>query len=346
MDALRFVFFSAALWLLTGCQLGYYLSSGYNQMALLSQRVPIEKAIKDPNLSAEDKSKLELAQEARHFAENTLKLKPTKNYTSFVKLDRPYVTYVVSAAPKWKLEHYQWDYFWVGKMPYRGFFNEADAKKEQEKYDKMNYDTFLRGVSAYSTLGYFKDPILSSMLRYKNHDLVNTVIHESVHATIYIKNSADFNERLATFLGNKGTDLFYAQQKSEAGAKELEQIAAESKDEALFSEFISKEIKSLDEWYKQQTEQSEDVRKNRIKEIQTRFTTELKPKLRSESYKRFPEIELNNARLLVYKTYMEDLSDFEKLYQKVGGDFSLFIERCRSLEKHEKPEQGLKDLLN
>jgi predicted aminopeptidase len=135
-------------------------------MKLLQARVPIAEALKDPTLSAEEKHKLELAQKTREFAEKDLHLKPTENYTSYVKLDRPYVTYVVSAAPKWELKHYQWSYPFVGKMPYKGYFSEADAKTEEADLKKEDLDTYMRGVSAYSTLGWFKDPLLSSMLRY------------------------------------------------------------------------------------------------------------------------------------------------------------------------------------
>lgn len=344
MDALKLTLLALIFPLLTACQLGYYVSSGWNQMSLLSKRVPIEKALKDPTLTPEEKSKLELAQHAREFAENTLKLKPTKNYTSFVKLDRPYVTYVVSAAPKWKLEHHLWSYPFVGKMPYKGFFNEESAKEEQEDLKKENLDTYMRGVSAYSTLGWFNDPLLSSMLRYKDYDLVNTIIHETVHATIYIKNSSDFNERLAVFLGNKGAEMFYKQQEG-PDVPTIKQIQNENKDEKLFSEFISGEIKDLTQWYNTQSNKTEDDRRTRIKEIQARFEKNLKPKLSSENYKRFNEIELNNARLLVYKTYVQDLSDFEKLFVKSNSDISVFLEKCKSLETHKNPEQGLKDLL-
>lgn len=331
---------------LLGCQMGYIVSSGYNQMKLLNARVPIEKALQDPTLSETDKSKLQLAQKARAFAEQDLHLKPTKNYTSFVKLDRPYVTYVVSAAPKWELKHYNWSYPFLGKMPYKGFFNEADAKAEAEELKKEDLDTYVRGVSAYSTLGWFKDPLLSSMLTYKNHDLVNTVIHETVHATLYIKHEADFNERLAVFLGNKGTEMFYLKEEG-PDSPTLKEIQKENQDDKIFSAFITKEIKSLEDWYKNlpQAEHSEEKRQARINEIQEHFKTEVLPKMQTQSYAKFPTFQLNNARLLVYKTYMQDLSDFEKLYEKVGKDFSKFIEECKKLEGSKNPAQDLKKMI-
>jgi len=345
MDVLKFALAAGSVVILSGCQIGYYFSSAYNQMSLLSSRVPMEKALEDPSLNEDQKRKLLLAGKVREFSEKELHLKVTKNYTAFVKLDRPYVTYVVSAAPKWELKHHLWSYPFVGKMPYKGYFNEKGAQEEEQDLKKKDLDTYLRGVSAYSTLGWFNDPLLSSMLNYPDHDLVNTLIHETVHTTLYIKNSADFNERMAVFLGNKGMELFYQQQEG-SDSKTVLQTRTENEDDKLFSLFISKEINDLETWYKSQPEKNEEYRQIRIKEIQERFKTELAPKLKSKSYSRFPDLALNNARLMVYKTYMQDLNDFEVLYEQVGRDFSKFIEKCKSLESSKKPEEDLKKLIS
>lgn len=330
----------------SGCQMGYLMKSGYGQMKLLGSRVPLNEALEDPNLDEAKKRKLRLAEEARVFAERELHLATSKNYTAYVELGRPYVTYVVSAAPKWELKHYQWSYPFMGKMPYKGFFNEADAVEEERSLQQEGLDTYMRGVSAYSTLGWFNDPILSSMLRYDDYDLVNTIIHETVHATLYIKHAADFNERLATFLGNKGAELFYLK-KEGADSKTLKQIQLENEDNKLFSTFISSELKLLEQWYKElpPDERKEEKRSERIREIQKKFAAEVIPQLKTDNYKKFSEARLNNARLLVYKTYLQDLSDFESLYNLVGQDYSKFIESCRSLEKTQDPASALKAIL-
>lgn len=331
----------------SGCQMGYLMKSGYGQMKLLNSRIPVDEALKDPNLDEGKKKKLKLAQEARTFAETELHLKSTKNYTSYVELGRPYVTYVVSAAPKWELKHHQWSYPFMGKMPYKGYFNENDAKEEEKSLQQDNLDTYMRGVSAYSTLGWFNDPILSSMLRYDDYDLVNTIIHETVHATLYIKNSADFNERLATFLGNKGAELFYLK-KEGADSPTLKLIQSENDDSKVFSQFISAELDALEQWYKElpSSERSEEKRTQRIQQIQSKFSAEVVPRLKTESYKRFADAKLNNARLLVYRTYMQDLSDFEKLYELRDRSYFSFIEACRGLEKAKDPSAELKKMLS
>lgn len=331
--------------LLCGCQMGYLMKSGYGQMKLLSSREPLEKVLADSKLDEEKKQKLRLAQEARLFAEQDLHLAATKNYTSYVELDRPYVTYVVSAAQRWELTHYQWSYPFMGQMPYKGYFNEADAMDEEKTLQEQNLDTYMRGVSAYSTLGWFNDPILSSMLRYDDYDLVNTIIHETVHTTLYIKQAADFNERLANFLGNIGAEQFYLK-KEGANSPTLQKIKEENDDNKIFSDFISRELKELEKWYKELpvNARTEKKRLDRIAEIQQKFIQEILPRLKSDSYKKFPELKLNNARLLLYKTYMQDLSDFESLYELMGKNYSHFLEKCKSLEKSENPEQALKQL--
>lgn len=343
MDVLKTAALALSAVLLSSCQINYIVKSAYNQFSMMSSQVSMEEALKDPKLTDEQKRKIQLAQKAREFAESELALKPTKNYTKFVLLDRPYVTYVVSAAPKWKLEAYKWHYPVVGSMPYKGFFNEADAKKEQESLKEENLDTYMRGVSAYSTLGWFKDPLLSSMLQYKDYDLVNTIIHETVHATLYIKHEADFNERMAVFLGNKGAEMFYLQQEGPSSPT-LATVKNENGDDKLFSSWLSVKLKALELWYEKlpKDQQIEEQRQAQFKQLQEDFKKELLPQLKSESYKKFQDIKLNNARLLVYRTYMQDLGDFEKLYEKVGGDFKKFVEECKSLEKEKDPVAALK----
>jgi predicted aminopeptidase len=322
------------------------VKSGYNQISMMTQRTPIQSVLDNPAVSESTKKKLGLALEARKFAEEDLKLASTENYTTYVHLDRPYVTYVVNAAHKWKLEHNLWYFPFVGEIPYKGFFNEEDAIEEENELKKKDLDTYRRGVSAYSTLGWFNDPLLSSMLRYKDHDLVNTIIHETVHATLYIKSSADFNERMAVFLGNRGAEMFYLKKEGPA-SKTLDLIRRENEDDKVFSHFIGAEIDLLQKWYDEQPEGSlnEEKRRERLKSIQTKFAKEIQPRLKSDSYKNFPTIELNNARLMVYKTYLQDLSDFQMLFDIVKGNFSEFLLCGERLRKHREPEEGLKEII-
>lgn len=329
---------------LSGCLFTYLVKSGYNQMSLLSDREPIEKVLKQQNLSPEHRHKLELALQIRDFAQNKLKLKQTDNYKTYVDIRRPYVTYIVTVAEKWQLEPRLYWYPLVGNLPYKGFFKKEEADEEAKKFDPQKYDVMVRGVSAYSTLGWFDDPLLSSMLDGEDHDLVNLILHESTHATLYFKSQADFNERLATYVGNVGTEIYY-REKEGLQAPTLKKIADENRDEKIFSEFISHEIKTLKEWYKSQTVQSEEARNQRIAEIQKKFTSDIAPTLRTKNYINFPKMNLNNAVLLYFNTYVFDLTDFDKLYRHFNENFSDFLSYCRSLEKNPDPQKAIKEIV-
>lgn len=346
MDLVKTLGWWFSLLLLNSCQMGYLINNGWEQMSLLAHRQPLTEALHDSKITEEEKSKIRLAIEVRDFAANELGLKVDQIYTSYVKLNRPYVTWVVSASVRNKIQSHLWSFPIVGKMPYKGFFSEAKAL-EEEKTMLATMDTYVRGVSAYSTLGWFKDPLLSSMMRYKDHDLVDTIIHELVHANLYIKNQADFNERFAVFLGQKGMEMFY-HHKEGSLAPTLKLAQDENQDDALFSEFITREIDGMNLWYRSQegTEIKEADRQQKFSDIKARFRETTLPRMKTKSWSHFLETPLNNARLSVYKTYMKNLDDFQKLYAKVGSDFKKFMQVCQKLQDHPDPEQGLKELLN
>lgn len=339
---MRFLYLAAATLLLTSCQLTYLIKSGYHQARILGRRVPLDEALASAYLSSEMKEKIKLTKDVREFIENKLKLKLGSNYTSFVQLDQPYVTYALSGAEAFELKPYEWNYPLVGRLPYRGHFTKEDAEQDERELSSQGYDTFVRGITAYSTLGWLSDPLLSSMLRYQSGSLVNVVIHETVHANLFIKGQADFNERLATFIGNIGTEMYYLE-KEGSSSSELQRIRDSSFDDKLFSEFLSTELESLKAWYEHNKGAvNAEAKQARLKEIQTRFERSAFPRMKTKDYAFFISEKLNNARLLSFKTYFYDLSDFEKIYESMGRDFQKFFEFCKSLEGTGDPEAALK----
>lgn len=326
--------------ILSGCQIDYILKSGYHQALLIKKQVPIEEYLKNPNIPPEEKEKLDLVMNIKQFAENDLGLKKSKNYTTFVELDRKFVSYIVQVAYPFELKYRYWKFPIVGKMPYKGYFVEADAKKEAEIYSKDGFDTYVRGVRAYSTLGWFKDPVLSSMMSYDEDDLVNLIIHETTHTTLYIKSSADFNEQLATFVGNKGTELYYEKIEGK-NSKTLKKIKLKNEDEKIFSQFITTEMQELDSWYTSNAGKiTKDEKEKRLSAIQESFK---KLKFQTQAYEYFKNMKLNNAILLGYKTYVNDLSKFEKVYEKYKN-MKNFIQSVKTLEGSKDPESDLKKL--
>ncbi len=311
----------------------------------MNKRVPIEEAIQTQNLSKRHIKKLKLAESARQFAETTLGLEKSNNYTSFVKLNGPYVTHLLTVAPAFELKSHKWWFPIVGQLPYKGFTTKDEAIEESRSFSEELYDTYIRGVSAYSTLGWFDDPLFSSHLNYSDHRLVNLIIHETVHVTLYIKSNANFNERLATFFANKGTEAFYKQLEGEASST-LIKIKKESKDKNIFSKFISHEIKSLGSWYKKNSiNMTHEIKSERLLEIQNNFISNVKPKLNIYSYHSFTSKPLNNAQILAYKTYVYDQSDFETAFMKFNGNFKEFMSFCKRLAKDDDPEKSLRDFI-
>lgn len=344
MVSLRVLLFSLGLCQL-GCQLPYILKSGYEQSKILAQRESLEKVLHKDSIPEEVKSKIRLAQEAKVFAETKLGLTPTDNYSSYVDLNRPYVSWIVQAAKAYELKPYLWDFPLVGELPYKGFFSPEAAKQEAQSFDPLKYDTYIRGVTAYSTLGWFNDPLLNTMMTYSEPDLVELIIHESVHATLYIKSQADFNERLATYLGQLGAERFYLYKEGE-DSPTVKRIRAERQDQQLFSRFLSKELQLLEEWYAaSETHRTPEAKEERLRALQVKYREEIVPQLKTPSLQKALEGELNNARLIALKTYQMDLEDFEKLYLKLDRDIAAFLAACKRLEEAEDPVQKLKDLL-
>lgn len=314
---------------------------------MLSTRIPIEKALQSTKLTPVQKSKIEISLAAKNFAFEKLGLTKSDNYSHFVQLDGPYVTYAVMASYKWKLQPFLWKFPIIGKAPYKGYYSEKLALQEADEMKKQNYDVYVRGIPAFSTLGRMNDPLLSSMLTYKEHDLVSTIIHELTHTTLFIKDNIDFNERLAVFVANKGTELFYLE-KEGLQSKTLQLIKDENADDQLFSEFITIELDQLKSWYQNfdstkniSTDDKEKIRQERFELIRTRFNLNLKEKLKTKTYLRFASGEMNNARLGTYQTYMKNLGDFESLYRKMGSKIQPFLKKCAELNSVEDPEKQL-----
>jgi predicted aminopeptidase len=331
---------------LSGCQMGYLVKSSYDQLALLAKTERLERALHDPDIDKETKRKILLVQEVKKFAEEKIGLVHTRNYDKFVKLDDKYVTYVVTASPKNELKSYLWTFPIVGSVPYKGFFKKADADEEKQLMEKQNLDVAVRGVTAYSTLGWFADPLLSSMTSYDDAELVETVIHETTHATLYIKSNADFNERFAMFVGSKGMEQFYKEREGEnspAIAKSHE-LAEDSK---VFAAFISQELKDLEEFYKKNKDSTTllEDRQKAFDKIKKNFTMACVPKLKTDSYRYFSKQTLNNAVLMGYRTYYQDLNIFSKAFE-ILKTWPAFLDYMKKLKKSDDPEKELRSFID
>ncbi len=191
--------------LLGGCgQLSYYNQAITGQWRLLEAREPVAQLLAEPDLNPLLRRRLRLAHQLRDFASRRLDLSDNGSYRSYVALDRPYVVWNVFAAPEFSVQPYRWCYLVIGCASYRGYYHHAAARREAERMHQRGYDVFVAGIPAYSTLGWFADPLLSSFISWPQGLLAELMFHELAHQKVYVDNDTSFNESFATAVGELG----------------------------------------------------------------------------------------------------------------------------------------------
>lgn len=186
-----------------GC---YYMQAIRGHTDLMNRRRPLTEVIADSESSDELRQRLALVNEARDFAVSELLLPDNDSYRSYSDLERDYVVWNVFAAPEFDLEPKTWCYPVAGCVAYRGYFSEAAAREFGQRLSDNGFDVAFGGVSAYSTLGRFSDPVLNTMMRWSDTELISTMFHELAHQKLYIKGDSQFNESFATAVANFGTE--------------------------------------------------------------------------------------------------------------------------------------------
>lgn len=307
---------------LSSCSgLSYLAENGVGQWRMFNRARPVEEILASPHTSEATRKAILTVREAKSFALH-LGLKATSSYESFVPLDGPCVVWAVSAAHPLELTEKMWKFPVVGEVPYLGFFKKDSAEKEAARLrreENPSPDTWVRCVPAFSSLGWFSDPLYSSMLKGKDRDIAELVIHESLHATVWVGDSVDFNEKLANFVGLEGS-LRYAER--HGGAEALAVAKREVAGEKLFGDFLFAEVAAFRAGVKT-LEQKEAFYSGLSQRYQT-FLAGKKGQLD------FTPLEAklagwNNAALLAFVNYYSDFSVFEKMLQACGGDLRRFV---------------------
>src|SRR5262245_4518025 len=194
---------------LAGCGAGYLVHAGWSEARILLARRPITTMLAEPDLDATLRERLTLALAVREFAGGPLGLRVGESYTTFARVDRDATVWVVSAARRDRLEAVEWRYPLVGRLPYRGFFDRSAAERAADRLAQSALDTEVRPAVAFSTLGWFADPLLSTVTDGSPVEVAETVIHELFHAPLYLPGAATFNESAATFAGYRGAQAFF-----------------------------------------------------------------------------------------------------------------------------------------
>jgi len=309
--------------LLSGC---YSLSQGITMLGYLGRAIPLEQA--------DDEEFLRLVMDIRVFAMEELGLSESRNYTQYVEIDRDYLAAVVSASARTSFSRYEWNFPVVGRLPYKGFFNIEDARKERARLEKLGLDTWIRGVDAFSTLGWFKDPLYSYMRNYSPERLANLIIHELVHATVFIKGQINFNEELAEFIGREGSRL-YMETRYGLDSDEYRQMLISEADSQSFILFIQELIAQLEILYSQNAVLNEEEilsqKEQIISEAQERFNTEYESRFSGDNYRGFSTLTINNAYLELFRLYYTSDSFYDDVYERSGRNLPAFIAAAKTI---------------
>ncbi len=328
------VFFWSTAFLLaplfTGC---YILKQGTILLSYHSKAEPVEELLQRQDIDPQTRTFLEQVLDIRSFATGTLGLDTNSNYTRYVELDQNNLAYVVSAADKTSFMPYEWWFPIVGKVPYKGFFRLEDAKEEAEILRNKDLDVWVRKVDAFSTLGYFSDPLYSFMRTYRVHQLAELLIHEQAHATLYLKGQSRFNEEFATFVGREGARLYIRSRYGEFSS-EYQALEAWEKDQKTFLQEVRRLIRTLDDLYSAPLTREEKLRRKAIliQDFQQEFLASYDQLFQTDAYKAFSKLPVNNAYLYLYRLYYPEKQFFEQLYHKLGQDLPCLLQIVRRLK--------------
>jgi len=332
--------------LLIGC---YTLKQGTTMLGYLGRAVPLESLLEsetgDPE-TEKNRRFVEQVQDIRRYAKEELGLNLGKNYTRYVRIDRDYLAAVVSACAADSFTRHEWEYPVVGALPYKGFFNVEDARKERAKLEKKGLDVWIRGVDAFSTLGWFRDPLYSYMRDYPPDRLADLIIHESLHATVFIKGQAQFNEELAEFVGSEGARM-YTESRYGADSAEYRAMISGEADNKRYVLFIQELIRELNELYESEKSGEEKLSEKEkiIDAAKERFASEYENIFSGEGCRGFLEMPVNNAYLELYRLYYTEDAYIANLFTKSGKTLPDFIAAAKTLPKKGNAREMLEKAL-
>lgn len=319
---------------------GYLARQGWFQLELLAGRVPLDEARAAGTFDEKQLAKLDLIPGIQAFGD-ALGLASSKSYSSINPTwDR--TIYNVSACHPVAFRPVRWRFPIVGRVPYLGYFRKQDARRRAQDLDRRGLDVYVRTAGAYSTLGWFADPVLPKMLKWSEGSLANTLFHERAHATLWIPGSVKFNESFANFVGNEA-EMRYLLETYGDDSKQVAQERQRREDHARYKELLHATYAALDAVYKDKDlDRGEKLREKGLilAALPTRMAgLELHD---SDKYVKSARGSWNNARLVQFKTYNTKEPLFAALLEQQGGDLVAFIEQLEQItRKADDPEQAL-----
>lgn len=320
---------SLAVLPLAGCStLGYYAHLAGGETALLAARRPVARVIADPATPATVKTRLELAARARAFASDTLRLPRNASYTSYADLHRDYAVWNVFAAPEFSLEAYRHCFPIAGCVAYRGYYDKTRAEAYAAELRGQGLETYVGGVSAFSTLGFFADPILNTMLRWDDDELAGTIFHELAHQRVYLKGDTEFNESFASFVQREGL----RQWRAARGLAPADDVAA-AHDEAFEALVLAARARLAALYAEPLPPDAMRVRKaQEFARLRSDYAALRDTQWHGDkSYDGWFAGDLNNAKLLPFGLYRRWTAAFAALFAQCGGDWERFFAAVQTL---------------
>lgn len=332
---LVFAFLAILLSTLTGCSTaGYYWQAASGHIGVLRRQVPIENVIASPETSPALREKLIQVQELRQFAQKTLHLPAGNHYTRYADLQRRFVVWNVHAAPEFSMEAHTWWYPLIGRLKYRGYFNENEAKELGAAMAADGMDVYVAGVEAYSTLGLLRDPVLSTFVHHNASDLAEILFHELAHQKVFISGDTDFNEAFAVAVAQEGTRRWL---QSKGGMEVLGEYERDLQRESQFHDMIRKacnELESLYSTHGSDTPEQKRALKNSILEELRAAHQRLKTEWGGTSpFDPWFAKPINNARLNTVATYYDLVPGFLGLLKAEGNNLDRFFAMVQAMGK-------------
>lgn len=311
---------AAFLPLLSACgELDYYLHLARGQGRILLASQAVGEVLAEPATPLEVRAALERVDELCRFGREGVGLTASQGYTRYFDTGGGPVAWNVSASPPHRFEPFLWWFPVVGELPYKGYFDVDHARAERDRLRSEGYDAIVRSVSAYSTLGYLEDPVLSTMVGYSEDRLAELILHELTHSDIYAEGHADYNENAATFVGRVGT-LKYLTERYGADSDEVRRSRRRQREADRFTAFVQKVAARLDSLYSAGDSLDQVLRKRRDLFRQAKGDYRRNRGDFGPRYDGFLDWEPNNAMLLSYRRYHSRQGDFEAVLARFQGD--------------------------
>lgn len=330
---------------LQGCStLGYYSQAISGHASLMMRSQPVKNVIRQPDTPPRLQHTLSTALAAGSFARKTLQLPVGGAFTDFVALEQPWVVVSLVAVPEFSLTPHQWCYPIVGCQAYRGYFSLKPARKEQRKFQARGYDTFIGGVTAYSTLGWFDDPLHTGFTNLPEDRMVALMFHELAHRVVYLNGDTAFNESFATAVELEGLKLWLEKQQAPGGfERALQRLEHRNRTYELV-QATSEALKILYQQKDQMPREQLRQRKHELLDELARNYESLSQHYSEPGPFGHAPVQLNNANLALFQQYNQHVPAFRQLLRESGHDFNRFYESV--IELAEQPQTSRQHTLD